>query len=157
MARGGSVRGVEIRSLTLDDYDAARRLWDVVDHLGPVPRHEVELKLRRDPELFLVAEDGDELVGTVMGAFDGRRGWIFRLAVDPARQRQGIATTLIAELERRMRGLGVTRVNLLVMADNTGGQAFWESSGYRAHDAVVLHSKALTEAEAAAPEPQRSC
>jgi ribosomal protein S18 acetylase RimI-like enzyme len=148
---------MRIRTFTLDDHDAARRLWDAADHLGPVPPHEVETKLRRDPELFLVADDGGRVVGTVMGAFDGRRGWIYRLAVDPTRQREGIAGSLVRELEVRMGRLGVTRVNLLVMADNAGGRAFWEAVGYGAHEPVVLHSKALTAAEAALSGAGRGC
>ncbi len=94
---------MEIRPFTVADYDAARAVWDAVDHLGSVPRWEVEAKLARDPELFLVATDGGAVIGTVMGSYDGRRGWIARLAVVPERQGEGIATALVAELEERMR------------------------------------------------------
>ncbi|MDQ3978672.1 MAG: GNAT family N-acetyltransferase, partial [Actinomycetota bacterium] len=41
-------------------------------------------KLERDPQLVLVAEDDSfppAMLGVVIGSYDGRRGWIFRLAV----------------------------------------------------------------------------
>lgn len=136
---------MEIRPLSLDDYDAARRLWDAVDHIGPLPRFEVEQKLRRDPELFLAAVDEGTLVGTVMGSYDGRRGWIARLAVAPERRGEGIARALVAEVEERMRDLGVHRVNLLVLPDNEDGAAFWERAGFPLSDLVELRSKVLSE------------
>ena len=134
---------IRIREFTLDDYEAARRLWDVAEGLGPVPRYEVELKLRRDPELFLVAEEAGDLVGVVMGSFDGRRAWIFRLAVDPGRRREGIGRGLVAELEHRFVALGAPKVNLLVFTGNPGGRRFWEALGYPGYDDVVLHTKDL--------------
>lgn len=147
MFRGGGRMGytcaMRIREFTLDDYDAALELWRRSEHLGPVPRDEVELKLRRDPELFLVAEEDGALAGVVMGAFDGRRGWIFRLAVDPHRRRGGVGRALVAELEGRLAALGCPQVNLLVFGDNARGRAFWEAIGYPGTDAVALHSKRL--------------
>lgn len=147
---------MEIRPLTMADYDAARAVWDAVDHLGPVPRVEVEEKLRRDPELFLVAEDAGRIVGTVMGSYDGRRGWLARLAVVPDRQGEGIARQLVDAVESRMRELGVRRVNLLVFPDNTPGNAFWEAAGFTAADTVVLRSKALVP-DVDAADPSGSC
>ncbi len=107
---------------------------------------EVERKLERDPELFLVAEDGDSpprLVGVVMGSYDGRRGWIFRLAVDPARRRQGIGRALVEELERRYQAMGVLAIRLFTVTDNEEARAFWERLGYRGFEEVVLFSKQL--------------
>lgn len=73
---------MRIREFILDDYGAARRLWEQAPGLGPVPLDDVERKLERDPDLFLVVEHLKALVAVVMGSYDGRRGWIFRLAVD---------------------------------------------------------------------------
>lgn len=138
---------MRIRSFEMADYEDAHVLWSAAEHLGPVSREEVGQKLRRDPQLFLVAEldeqDDRELVGVVMGSSDGRRGWIHRLAVDPSRRNRGIGSALIEELERRFLDIGITRVNLLVLSDNTGGRSFWERLSYSGFDAVVLYSKQL--------------
>ncbi|MDQ3898771.1 MAG: GNAT family N-acetyltransferase [Actinomycetota bacterium] len=107
------------------------------------PLEEVERKLERDPELFLVAEDGGSLVGVVMGSYDGRRGWIFRLAVAPHRRREGIGRALVEELERRYLAMGVRRLRLLTLSDNQVARAFWEHLGYGGFEDVVLFTKDL--------------
>ena len=118
-----------IRTFGWEDYDAVAAVWAAAAR-EVVPRAELELKLGRDPELFLVAPDGDQVTGGVLGTWDGRRGGILRLAVDPARRRQGIATALVHELETRFRALGCPRINLLVMPDNDAGLRFWQERGY---------------------------
>ncbi|BCJ39499.1 hypothetical protein GCM10010168_62530 [Actinoplanes ianthinogenes] len=118
-----------IRSFRWDDYDAVAAVWAAAAR-EVVPRAELELKLARDPELFLVAVDGERVTGVVLGTWDGRRGWILRLAVDPARRREGIATALVRELEGRFRALGCPRINLLVMPENEAGLRFWQELGY---------------------------
>ncbi|WP_433220311.1 GNAT family acetyltransferase [Dactylosporangium sp. CS-047395] len=120
---------MSIRAFGWDDYDAVVAIWRAVGS-EPLPRAELEAKLTRDPELFLVAEAGGAVAGVVMGTYDGRRGFILRLAVDPAHRRLGIATRLVAELELRLKALGCPRVNLFVLPDNAAGLGFWQSLGY---------------------------
>ena len=122
-------RVVVIREFAWSDYDAVVAVWDATG-LDVVPRAELEAKLTRDPELFLVAEVAGATAGVVMGTYDGRRGWIYRLAVHPSRRRAGIATRLVAELESRLRTLGCPRVNLMVLPDNAEGLRFWQALGY---------------------------
>jgi ribosomal protein S18 acetylase RimI-like enzyme len=109
----------QIRQFRWSDYDAVAAVWAAAGR-DVVPR----------AELVLVAETHGEVVAVVMGTYDGRRGWILRLAVHPASRRQGIATGLVDELENRFRHLGCPRVNLLVLPDNTAGLRFWQELGY---------------------------
>ncbi|MDG6106490.1 GNAT family acetyltransferase [Dactylosporangium aurantiacum] len=118
-----------LRQFEWTDYDAVVAVWAAAAR-DVVPRAELEAKLARDPELFVVAETHGTLSGVVMGTYDGRRGWILRLAVDPRHRRQGIATRLVREVERRLAALGCPRVNLLVLPDNAAGLAFWQALGY---------------------------
>lgn len=120
---------VHFRRFAWADYDAVAAVWAAAGR-EVVPRAELAAKLTRDPELFLVAAAGTEVVGVVLGTYDGRRGWILRLAVHPARRRAGIATGLVGELEKRFRALGCPRVNLLVLPDNESGLRFWQALGY---------------------------
>ena len=107
-------------------------LWEATNISRPWLdlRAEIAEKLRRDPELFLVAEDAEDdgrIVGAVMGAYDGRRGWVYHLAVAPERRRQGIGRRLMAALEEVMAQMGVSKVNLQVRADNLDVVAFREA------------------------------
>jgi ribosomal protein S18 acetylase RimI-like enzyme len=120
---------MHIRQFEWSDYDAVVAVWAAAGR-DVVARAELAAKLTRDPELFLVAEAHGDVAGVVMGTYDGRRGWILRLAVDPAHRRQGIASRLVDELENRFRLVGCPRVNLLVMPDNAVALRFWQALGY---------------------------
>ncbi|MEU4681014.1 GNAT family N-acetyltransferase [Micromonospora sp. NPDC023737] len=120
---------IGVRQFRWPDYDAVTELWRSAGR-DVLPRDELETKLLRDPQLFLVAETGETVVGVVLGTYDGRRGWILRLAVDPACRRQGVATRLIGELELRFAAVGCPRVNLLVLPEDDGALRFWQALGY---------------------------
>ena len=77
-----------------------------------------------------MATRGTDLVGSALGGWDGRRGWIYHVATSPAEQRTGLATKLVRQIEERLRALGCRKVNAMVVDDNKGGAAFWEALGY---------------------------
>ena len=150
--------GVRIRVFTVNDYDQVAKLWRAAG-LSPRPsdtRDEVAKKLRRDPDLFLVACDGERIigtvseirsggwiVGTVIGGWDGRRGWIYRMAVHPDCQRRGIGSALMRELEERLRAEGALAINVIYNTDNSRARAFYCSLGYEARGEVSVMGKAL--------------
>src|SRR5207245_5948831 len=97
------------------------------------PRDELEdakLKLQRDSDLFLVAIQDDRLVGSVMGGSDGRRGWIYHLAVEPEHQRQGIGAGLVREVEKRLVAKGAKKVNVQVYKWNERSSELLRVIGY---------------------------
>ncbi len=121
-----------------EDYAAVIDLWE---HAGPgihVRRsdqpEEIAKKLQRDPDLFLVAQDGGQIVGSVMGGFDGRRGMVYHLAVTEAYRHQGLGAALMQELEDRLRQKGCIRCYLLVTKDNLNAQRFYEDHGWECMD-----------------------
>lgn len=123
---------MQLRNFHIDDYDKVVNIWlrsGLGIRLGD-DRESIARKLQRDPELFMVAEMGDTVVGTVIGAFDGRRGWIYHLAVAPEFQRQGIGHKLLLELEKRLKSLGCIKINLLVRPDNEKAFAFYNKIGF---------------------------
>ena len=99
---------------------------------------EIQKKITRDPDLFLVAEEGGSLIGTVLGGFDGRRGMVYHLAVPPELRRQGIATELMDELETRLRAKGCLKYYLLVTKDNQAALDFYASQGSEMMPLFVL-------------------
>ena len=116
------------------DYTSVISLWktagDGVHVRSSDNPDEIEKKLRRDPDLFLIAELDGEIVGTVMGGFDGRRGMMYHLAVAQDHRKQGIATQLVDELEKRLRLKGCIRYYLLVTSDNEPAIRFYEKRGW---------------------------
>jgi ribosomal protein S18 acetylase RimI-like enzyme len=124
--------GLVIDGFVMEDYEAVARLWERSGlWIRPSDtREEVELKLTRDPDLFLVARLGGETVGTAMGAWDGRRAYIYHLSVDPVHQRRGIASALLDRLEDRFRALGALKAKLQILDDNPVSEAFFAARGY---------------------------
>jgi ribosomal protein S18 acetylase RimI-like enzyme len=125
---------VLIRRFEFDrDYDQAHRLWGDAGpgiHLSPSDEpKEIQKKLERDPDMFLVAESGGKLVGTVLGGFDGRRGIVYHLAVDRALRRQGIGRRLMEAVELRLKAKGCRKYYLLVTHDNPEAVAFYQDLG----------------------------
>lgn len=123
------------------DYSQVITLWQ---NAGPgihIRRsdyeEEISKKLQRDPDLFLVAEAGGRIIGTVLGGFDGRRGMVYHLAVDSSFRNMGIGTALMVELEKRMKQKGCLRTYLLVTRDNLDAIRFYESQQWEQMDLLI--------------------
>ncbi|MEI6727968.1 MAG: GNAT family N-acetyltransferase [Actinomycetes bacterium] len=146
--------GVTIEPFTMDDYPVVHVLWQraglcVRPSDGP---EQTLLKLARDRELFLVARIASgALVGTVMGGWDGRRAYVYHLAVLPERQRQGVAGLLMDELEGRFRELGALKAKLQIMNDNEASRAFFTARGYELESFCEPWGKQLVEGGAPPP------
>ncbi len=125
---------MHLREFTLEDYDAVLALWQQYpDALGigrSDSRAEIAKKLERDPDLFIVAEEEGRIAGSVIGGFDGRRGLIYHLAVDPGFRGRDLGRTLMNELERRLSAKGCIRAYLLVRAENLGVVGYYEKQGW---------------------------
>lgn len=98
---------------------------------------EIAKKIQRDPELFLIAELNGEIVGSVLGGYDGRRGIMYHLAVAQSHRKQGIAERLVKLLEQRLREKGCIRYYLLVTKDNDEAIQFYEHRGFQLLDLFV--------------------
>ncbi len=121
-----------------DDYTRALRLWEDMEkgiHVGPSDAPaEIDKKLERDPDLFLVAEDSGDLIGTVIGGYDGRRGFIYHLAVHADHRSRGVGTRLMNEVEARLRARGCIRCYLFVTPDNVEVMQYYQKRGWQLMD-----------------------
>jgi ribosomal protein S18 acetylase RimI-like enzyme len=124
---------VVIREIRAVDGEALRSLWKA-SGFGLLGDDDLGLArlARRNPGLVLVAAEGSRVIGSALGAWDGRRGWVYHLAVAPSHRRQGIATRLVDQVEEGLRALGCRKVNVMVRPDSDGGAAFWSARGYEA-------------------------
>ena len=122
-----------VREYAERDRDEVVALWHRVFADDPprnAPVRVIERKLGTQRELFLVAERRGRVVGTVLGGYDGFRGWVYHLAVDPEHRRGGIGRELMQEIERRLNALGCPKINLQIRAHNSGVRAFYERLGF---------------------------
>jgi ribosomal protein S18 acetylase RimI-like enzyme len=88
--------------------------------------------------LFFVAEEGGEVVGTALAGYDGHRGWVYYVAVEPSRRRRGVGAALMARAEEGLRALGCPKLNLQVRSSNRQAVAFYERLGYAVEERVSM-------------------
>ena len=135
---------IRIRSYQPQDQEEVVRIWKECGLVVPQndPVKDIRRKLRRQRELFRVAIAGGKVVGTIMGGYDGHRGWINYLGVDPSRRGLGTAKKLMGDMEGRLKKLGCPKINLQVRISNAGVGGFYEKLGY-ARDKVFSYGKRL--------------
>jgi ribosomal protein S18 acetylase RimI-like enzyme len=132
---------MEIRPYGDEDHAGVVALWiRVFKEFAPHndPAGSIARKLEVQRELFMVADDAGEIVGTAMGGYDGHRGWIYAVAVDPERRRRGIGTALMRRVERELAAMGCPKLNLQVRGSNRQAVGFYESLGYGTEDRVSM-------------------
>ena len=134
-----------IRPYRPEDQDAVIALWKACGLIVPQndPRADIDAKIQFQPDLFLVALSMDRLVGTVMAGYEGHRGWINYLAVEPGLRRRGIGRTMMRAAEKKLQALGCPKINLQVRRSNTAVVRFYQSLGF-AEDEVISLGKRLT-------------
>ena len=121
------------RSATPADIAAVLALWRAAGGPASVTDTAEGLSrlLRRDDDGLLLAEGEGVVLGSLVAVWDGWRGNFYRLAVRPERRREGIATALLREGERRLRALGAARLAAVVADEDAAAMAFWHAAGYR--------------------------
>lgn len=149
---------IDIRAFDERDRRAVVSLWTSCGLTRPWndPDADIDRKLAVADDMFLVATTGDgpspQVVGSVMSGYDGHRGWMNYLAVDPSMQGFGVGALLVAEAERRLGMLGCAKVNLQVRAENTAALGFYERLGYERDDVVSLGRRLVVDD----PPPERA-
>lgn len=130
---------MHLREFELErDYPAVLALWRAAGpgiHVSPSDsQSEIRKKIERDPDLFLLAEEAGQVVGTVLGGFDGRRGLVYHLAVATQWRGRGIGSALMDELEARLKSRGCRKAYLMIASDNLEVAGFYERRGWTAMD-----------------------
>ncbi len=133
-------RTCRLRVFTMRDYEQVIDLWLRAGiAVGPTDSCEgIQHTLHHNPGLFLVAESEERVVGTVIGTYDGRSGWANHVAVDPQWQGMGMGTSLMRELEDRLRARGCARINLTVAYANAQVQGFYEQLGFYPRNVIFM-------------------
>ena len=131
---------MKIRTFDIADQAAVINLWQACALVVPWndPIKDIARKLKVDADLFLVGESRGEIVATVMGGYEGHRGWINYLAVSPQHQRKGYGREIMEFVEQRIQLKGCPKINLQIRGANTQATEFYQAIGYDIEDAVGL-------------------
>ncbi len=131
---------MSIQDYTPEDYAPVIELWvacGLIKSAGQATRD--QLAAFSEKGTFLLwNDDSGRIIGTVMGAWDGWRGWIYKLAVAEAHRRKGVGTQLLKEVTRRLRGRGATIIRAYVESQNTASLALFKKQGYQFMEDFVI-------------------
>src|SRR5581483_7936638 len=121
-----------IRAFQPEDEEAVIALWQRCELVRPSndPKKDIQRKLKVRPDLFLVGLLESKIIASVMAGYEGHRGWLNYVAVDPKYQRRGLARKIMAEAERLLREAGCPKINLQVRSSNRAAMEFYRRVGY---------------------------
>ena len=129
-----------IRSFREEDAESVVALWRACNLTVEWndPMLDIERKKAVQPELLLVGTCQNKIVASVMAGYDGHRGWLNYLAVDPEHRMRGFGSAIIAEAEKLLGSMGCPKINLQVRTANKEVIGFYRSLGYEVDDVVGL-------------------
>lgn len=140
---------VNIRLFEINDYDEVYDLWKSTAGMGLRSLDDslegIEKFLVRNPNINYVALIDDKIVGVIMAGNDGRRGYIYHLAVKESHRRKKIASKLVNKCLESLKREGIKKVALVAYSDNKVGNAFWHKLGFIQRDDLVYRNLSLNE------------
>ena len=122
-------------------HQAVIDLWNRAfgyDSAHNTPSLAIERKLAVDDGLFFVALAAGQVVGTLMAGYDGHRGWLYALAVDPQQRRLGIGRALVRHGEQALQARGCLKINLQILSSNAAVQGFYQALGYQVEPRISM-------------------
>ncbi|MBR5288174.1 MAG: GNAT family N-acetyltransferase [Clostridia bacterium] len=142
---------MQIRPMTLRDYDAVYALWLSCKGMGlnsvDDSREGIARFLTRNPSTCFAAEESGRIIGVIMAGHDGRRGYIYHTAVHPDFRSRGIGAALVDAALNALKAEGIAKAALVVFSRNETGNAFWEKMGFTERTDLTYRNQALTEME----------
>ena len=140
---------MEMRLLKISDYQSVYNLWKNTSGMGlrSLDDSEEGIKrfLLRNPNTNFVAVLDKKIAGVIMAGNDGRRGYIYHLAVQNEYRRRGIASALVKECLMALRIEEINKVALVVFSDNTSGNNFWQKLGFIEREDLVYRNISINE------------
>ena len=130
-----------LRECRSEDVEAVLDLWQKADATPGITDNADDLRraVTESQATVLLAEAEGRIVGSIIGAFDGWRGNIYRMAVHPKYRRRGIAGALVSEVEKRLARQGAKRITALVERDHPRATSFWQAVGYGLDARIVRY------------------
>ena len=138
----------KIKVMDIKNYNEIIELWKNSNGVGmneyDDSRKSLKKFINRNPKTCFIAENNkNEIIGTIIGGNDGRRGVIYHLVVKSEYRNNGIGKKLLEKVEKEFVKDGIRRINLFVLKDNEIGNIFWEKSGYGIRNVAIFRSKKI--------------
>ena len=102
------------------------------------PAADIALARRGPNSAILIGRDGEAMIATAMVGHDGHRGWVYYVAVDPARREKGFGRAIMNAAEDWLRAAGIAKLQLMVRRENAKAGAFYQSIGYAESQTIVF-------------------
>ena len=136
---------MNVRPYSTHDKAAVIELWQKCNLTRPWnnPELDIKRKLQVNPELFLVGLSSKKIVASVMGGYDGHRGWVYYLAVDPEYQNMDFGKHMMKAIEEKLLAVGCPKANLMVRTDNLLAVGFYEKIGYKTDDVINMGKRLI--------------
>jgi ribosomal protein S18 acetylase RimI-like enzyme len=135
---------IKVESYRSEYFEGVKSLWREVFPDDP-PWNAVNVaipaKLAVQPELFIVALDGVEVVGSIIAGYDGHRGWLYMLAVSNSHRRRRIGSALVQEAEARLAAMGCQKINLQVRTSNAEVVEFYKKFRYVVEERISMDER----------------
>jgi ribosomal protein S18 acetylase RimI-like enzyme len=134
-----SSAGLAIAPIEDGDVAAVTALWQRCGLTRPWndPAADIALARRGPNSTILIGRDGGAIIATAMVGHDGHRGWVYYVATDPDHRGKGHGRAIMVAAEEWLRQAGIAKMQLMVRADNTKVQAFYESIGYDEQERII--------------------
>ncbi|HAZ23146.1 MAG TPA: GNAT family N-acetyltransferase [Firmicutes bacterium] len=140
---------MNIREMTMADYDAVFQLWVGTEGVGLRRLDDspagIAKFLDRNPKTNFVAEIDQKIIGIALSGNDGRRGYLYHMAVSPDYRRQGIGKALLQAICTAMKNEGINKMALVVFSKNQIGNGFWQSQGWRHRTDLIYRDLSLSD------------
>lgn len=107
------------------------------------PELDIERKMKVDPELLLVGLIDGRVIASAMGGYEGHRGWVNYLAVDPEHRRKGLGRKMMQAIEEKLLKRGCPKINLQVRSNNSEAAAFYDKIGYKTEDIISMGKRLI--------------
>lgn len=135
-----------VKKMSVKNFNSIHNLWKEAGlNISEIQeeKEEAKLILKLNSSSSFEAYNKGKLVGTILGIFNGRRGWIYHLAVHPDFQKRGIGSLLLQKTEEAFKKLGAKRILLWVKKDNLGVTNFYQKHNYFTVDDAIIMGKNL--------------
>lgn len=139
---------MNIRLMQIKDYPLVHQLWLNTPGMGLTDKDDSEIGIQkfldRNPQTCFVATEEGQIIGTILSGHDGRRGFIYHLAVSQMARHKGIGTALIDAVIDAMTAEGIHKIALLTFSKNDIANHFWQQYGFEERADLTYRNKEIS-------------